>query len=107
MSIPGAVGVVLGEEGNRCRLKVGQRRVTDGPFAETKEVLGGFSVIECDTKDEERKTPKDALDTAAKEWDKITERRGVDKQKAQWVERLGEMKVVGIEYRPDWAAKAK
>jgi multiple sugar transport system substrate-binding protein len=54
-----------------------------------------------------RKTAKDALNAAAQEWDKITERRGVDKQKAQWVERLAEMKSVGIEYKPDWAAKAK
>jgi multiple sugar transport system substrate-binding protein len=54
-----------------------------------------------------RKTPKDALDSAAQEWDKITERRGVDKQKAQWQERLVEMKGVGIDYHPDWAAKAK
>ena len=40
--------------GRRCRvrLKAGERQVTDGPFAETQEVLGGFYVIECDTKDE-------------------------------------------------------
>jgi hypothetical protein len=40
------------EEGSRIRLKAGQPQVTDGPFTETKEVLGGFYVIECDTKDE-------------------------------------------------------
>jgi ABC-type sugar transport system permease subunit len=51
--------------------------------------------------------PKDALDTAAKEWDKITDRRGRDKQRAFWGEKLAEMKALGIEYRPDWAAKAK
>jgi multiple sugar transport system substrate-binding protein len=54
-----------------------------------------------------RKSPKDALDSAAREWDKITERRGLDKQKAAWGEKLGEMKAIGIEYHPDWAAKAK
>ena len=37
---------------SRVRLKAGQRLVTDGPFAETKELVGGFYVIECDTKDE-------------------------------------------------------
>jgi hypothetical protein len=26
--------------------------VTDGPFIETKEALGGYYLIECDTKDE-------------------------------------------------------
>jgi hypothetical protein len=39
-------------EASRVRLKAGQGLVTDGPFAETKELLGGFYVIECDTKDE-------------------------------------------------------
>ena len=37
------------EEASRVRLKAGQRQVTDGPFTETKEVLGGFYLIECDT----------------------------------------------------------
>jgi multiple sugar transport system substrate-binding protein len=54
-----------------------------------------------------RKSPKAALDAAAAEWEKITERRGRDKQKAMWGERMGEMKQLGIEYHPDWAAKAK
>jgi hypothetical protein len=35
------------EEASRVRLKGGQRQVTDGPFTETKEVLGGFYLIEC------------------------------------------------------------
>jgi multiple sugar transport system substrate-binding protein len=54
-----------------------------------------------------RKSPKEALDSAAAEWEKITDRRGRDKQKAQWGERLHEMKQVGIEHHPEWAAKAK
>jgi multiple sugar transport system substrate-binding protein len=54
-----------------------------------------------------RKSPKEALDTAAVEWDKITDRRGRDKQRALWGEKMGEMKQLGIEYHPDWAAKAK
>ena len=45
--------------------------------------------------------------TAAKEWDKVTERPGLEKQKAAWGEKLAEMKSLGIEYRADWAAKAK
>ena len=39
-------------EGIRVRSKAGHVQVTDGPFAETKEALGGFYVIECATKDE-------------------------------------------------------
>lgn len=33
------------------RVRDGQRSVTDGPFAETKEVLGGYYLIECDDLD--------------------------------------------------------
>ena len=50
--------MVMGErlrpesETSRVRVKAGQRQVTDGPFAETKEAVGGFYLIECDTKDE-------------------------------------------------------
>jgi multiple sugar transport system substrate-binding protein len=54
-----------------------------------------------------RKSPKGALASAVVEWDKITERRGLDKQRTAWGEKMNEMKTLGIEYQPDWAAKAK
>jgi hypothetical protein len=41
------------------RVREGKRLVTDGPFAETKEQLGGVYVLECKDLDE-------ALDIAAK-----------------------------------------
>ncbi len=31
------------------RIRDGQARVSDGPFAETKELLGGFNLIEADS----------------------------------------------------------
>ena len=40
------------EDASRIRVKAGQRQVTDGPFTETKEVLGGFYLIDCDSKSE-------------------------------------------------------
>jgi hypothetical protein len=39
-------------DGSRVRFKAGQRQIMDGPFTETKEALGGFYLIECDTKQE-------------------------------------------------------
>ena len=39
-------------DATRVRLKAGQRQIMDGPFAETKEALGGFYFVECDTKQE-------------------------------------------------------
>jgi hypothetical protein len=34
------------------RVREGKKLVTDGPFAETKEILGGFDIIECGSLDE-------------------------------------------------------
>jgi hypothetical protein len=34
------------------RVRRGQLRVTDGPYVETKEVLGGFDLLECADMDE-------------------------------------------------------
>jgi hypothetical protein len=39
-------------EATRIRSKAGQRQIMDGPFAETKETLGGFYLIDCDTREE-------------------------------------------------------
>jgi hypothetical protein len=41
------------------RVRDGERSVVDGPFAETKEALGGFYVLECSDLD-------DAIEWAAK-----------------------------------------
>ena len=34
------------------RVRDGETLTTDGPFAETKEALGGFYLIDCDSKEE-------------------------------------------------------
>jgi hypothetical protein len=33
-------------------VREGKAIVTDGPFTETKEAVGGFDVVECDSLDE-------------------------------------------------------
>jgi hypothetical protein len=52
-------GVLLAGDGlyptataTTIRVRDGQRDVTDGPFAETKEQLGGFYVLDCRDLDE-------------------------------------------------------
>ena len=59
-------GVLVAGEGlhptptaTTVRVRDGERAVTDGPFAETKEALGGFYVLDCKDLDE-------AIDWAAK-----------------------------------------
>jgi hypothetical protein len=54
-------GADLGDLSNATTVRVngGEALTTDGPFAETKEYLGGFYLVECDTIDE-------AIDFASK-----------------------------------------
>ena len=61
-----AAGAMVSGEGlqpsatsQTLRVENGERVVTDGPYAETKEQLGGFYVIDCASMDE-------ALEWAAK-----------------------------------------
>ena len=74
------------------------------PAADEYQRKLSFEITEALAK---RKSPKEALDNAFVEWEKVTERRGRDKQKAAWGEKLSEMKALGIEYHPEWAQKAK
>ena len=37
---------------SRIRVRQKARTIVDGPFTETKEVLGGFYLIECATREE-------------------------------------------------------
>jgi hypothetical protein len=54
-----SAGLYPTEAARTLRIRDGEQTVTDGPFAETKEQLGGFYLLECDSIDE-------ALEWAAK-----------------------------------------
>jgi hypothetical protein len=41
------------------RVRDGRTLLTDGPFAETKEILGGYYILDC-------QTPEEAVEMAAK-----------------------------------------
>jgi hypothetical protein len=45
-------GCLPSAKGARVRLTNGKISVTDGPFTEAKEIIGGFAVIKADSKDE-------------------------------------------------------
>lgn len=52
-------GLQPSKEGFRIRLSKGNLKMSDGPFTETKEVVGGYALIEA-------KTKKEAIDIATK-----------------------------------------
>jgi hypothetical protein len=39
-------------QGVRVQVRDGRRSLSDGPFAETKEMVGGFFLLECDTREQ-------------------------------------------------------
>ena len=45
-------GLHPSSEGVRVQFSGGKRTVTDGPFAEAKELIAGFAIIEVNSKDE-------------------------------------------------------
>src|ERR1041384_6471104 len=56
-------------EGVRVRLRRGKLFVTDGPFTETKEVIGGYAVLEAKSKQEAIELTKRFLRIHGAQWD--------------------------------------
>ncbi|MFI0487419.1 YciI family protein [Actinomadura sp. 9N215] len=50
--IRGGAGLRPADEATTVKVRGGEVLLTDGPFAETKDQIGGFSVIECGGLDE-------------------------------------------------------
>ena len=79
-----AAGVLLANDGlqpvttaTTVRVRNGKSLITDGPFAETHEQFGGYSVLECDDLDEA----------------------------IRWAEKIPTAKYGSIEIRPLWDQK--
>ena len=48
----GVESLAAQSEGARVRVRDGKSSVIDGPFAEAKEMIGGFFLVDCATRDE-------------------------------------------------------
>ena len=65
-------------EGVRVRLRRGRLSRVDGPFTETKEVIGGYAVLEAKSKDEAIELTERFLKIHGEEWDIECEVRQLD-----------------------------
>lgn len=65
-------------EGVRVRLRRGKLSVVDGPFAETKEVIGGYAVLEAESKEEAIELTRRFLKVHGTDWDIECEVRQLD-----------------------------
>jgi hypothetical protein len=66
-------------EGFRIRLSGGEMRVTDGPFTEAKEVIGGYAILEAKSKAEAIELTKRFLQVHGDEWELECEVRALDR----------------------------
>ena len=57
-------GCLPSAAGARVRLSDGKFTVIDGPFAETKELIGGFAIIQANSKQEAIEHTKHSLQVA-------------------------------------------
>jgi hypothetical protein len=86
----GAGGLTSTAQGARVRLSGGKVTVTDGPFAEAKEVIGGYAQFEL-------KSKKEAVESAV---------AFMELHKKHWPEWEGETEVRQMGDPADFAPKA-
>ena len=61
-------GLLPSKEGVRFRLAKGKLTVLDGPFTETKEVIGGYAILETATRAEALKISTEFMELHRKHW---------------------------------------
>ncbi len=61
-------GLLPSKDGVRVRLANGTLSVTDGPFADGKEVIGGWAILEADSKTAAIRIAKEFMDLHRKHW---------------------------------------
>ena len=61
-------GLLPSKDGVRVRLAGGKLTVTDGPFTEMKEVIGGWAILETDSKAEAIRVATEFMELHRKHW---------------------------------------
>ena len=61
-------GLLPSKDGARIRLEGGSITVTDGPFPESKEVIGGWAILKANSKEEAIRLATEFMDLHRKYW---------------------------------------
>ena len=61
-------GLLPSKDGARVRLARGRITVTDGPFTETKEVIGGWAILKVDSRAEAIRIATEFMELHRKHW---------------------------------------
>lgn len=71
-------GLTPTERGTRVHWSGGELSYTDGPFTETKEVVGGYAVLQCKDKEEALEWTRRFLRIHPESWSVTCEIRAID-----------------------------
>lgn len=61
-------GLMPSKDGFRVRSENGALTVTDGPFSESKEIIGGWAVLKTDTREQALAIAKEFMELHRKHW---------------------------------------
>jgi hypothetical protein len=61
-------GLLPSKEGFRVRITDGKLTVTDGPFSESKEIIGGWAVLKTDTREQALAIAKKFMELHLEHW---------------------------------------
>jgi hypothetical protein len=61
-------GLLPSKDGFKIRVESGKLRVTDGPFTEAKEVIGGWAILAADTREEILRVSTEFMELHRKHW---------------------------------------
>jgi hypothetical protein len=61
-------GLAPSKEGVRLRLADGKITITDGPFSESKEVIGGWAILRADSKADAIRLATEFMELHLKHW---------------------------------------
>lgn len=61
-------GLLPSKDGVRMRIAKGKLTVIDGPFTETKEVVGGYAILETGTREEALRIQTEFMDLHRRHW---------------------------------------
>jgi hypothetical protein len=61
-------GLLPSKDGLRVRLERGKLTVTDGPFSESKEVIGGWAILKADSKQEALRIATEFMELHRQHW---------------------------------------
>lgn len=61
-------GLLPSRDGFRVRSEDGKLTVTDGPFSESKEIIGGWAVLKTDTREQALRIATEFMELHRKHW---------------------------------------